>query len=1736
MGVFEEAKIRLSDIQKRITRVREAGDALNKTSATRSDKTKFRMMYATVPRIKEEFEEQLSIIIKQLGKPEKDQKSEVETSSPEDIRDKFDEVYFEVMIAADEHIPVLLQHPSADETFIGTAQNRDRHDVIPLEKLAIPKFKGDPKEYTSFRNMFDIYIHDNPHIKPVLKFGYLKGYLEGEPLRLVGNLMLTDSNYELALSQLKARYSNRRIITESHLDELFNASEAFLGNGISIRNLLNVVTETIGALENLTYAVDQWDPILLHVLQKKLDQQLRAQWELSVDTTEDPSVKEFIVFLTKFCKSAMTGPTNSVCEKSSNRSKFTKSTTLFSSQSGSYGSPEKTSQPDPREKRSFSCQVCKLQPGHLLVHCSQFKKNSPKERHQIIKDLNRCFLCFSEHLASQCKSTKSCVQCGKRHHSLLHLSDTDRQTDEPEVTTSAHVTVAAAAKVKHYHTSILLSTALVKVQNENGEVITVRALLDSASQSSFITENCVYRLGLSREKTKVTVQALSGTPVPVVRGSTTITIRPVHHDSPKLAVNVLILPRITGPIPTNRIQVSPWPHIEGLKLADPEYYEPLPVDLLLGADVFPYVVSGEKKEGSITQPIALSTVFGWVLMGTTSNTPAKMSVTMCATTESVDRTLQRFLEIEDVPTVVKSSPDEEDCERIYTNTTSRLPCGRYKVHLPFKPNPPVLGESRDQAAQRLFQLEKRLEKSPELRNEYNEAMRDYLRAGHMSKVNPTLTDSQTSYYIPHQAVIRPESSTTKMRIVFDASAKTSSGRSLNDNLHCGPKLQQDLPSIVLRFRLHAIVFTTDVKQMFRQIVVTEPHRPYQRLLYRFNLNEPIQEYEMNIVTFGQKSSPFLAIRTLHQLAQDEAATDQAIKTIIQRDLYVDDVTTGTNTEEEACVLQQKLITIFAKGQFELRKWASNSAKFLEKIPEEHQQTRSKSFNEHGSDYTKVLGLNWEPAADLLSYKYKPNQIKFSKRAILSEIARIYDPLGLLAPVTTDLKRLMKYLWIAEVGWDQPIPEEAVILWTKYHDELPALASLRIPRRVTISNATYELHGFSDSSEAAYAAVVYLRVDSGTEVQCHLLMGKSKVSPATKLSIPRLELCGAWLLARLLAYVRPNVATLNISNVTAWTDSTVTLAWIRSPTAKLKTFVANRVAKIQQNTDVGNWRHVPTSVNPADCASRGLSPNGLASHSLWWNGPNFLRQPEHLWPQELPMNPTNHREEELEENPVTLVVRVKTEECPLLYQSDNFPKILRLTAYWLRVRNYLSNKRTSMLTTLPTAEEIEKAVEAQVRWTQQVAFYDEFCSLEAGKSCSVRLRKLAPFLDDDKLLRVGGRLKHAQIPYKEKYPLLLPKTSRLTTLLIDYVHRENGHPGPQALQNILSQDYWILSARSIIRQRTHRCIPCFRAKPSVLQPVMGNLPVHRVSQIKPFGRAGVDFAGPFEVKAAMLRKIKITKAYICIFICMATTAVHIELVSDLSTPMFISALSRFISRRGRCSDIYSDCGTNFVGTHKYLQNIDHLLRHDTFVNHLTSHQITWHFNPPAAPHMGGLWEAAVKSTKTLLHRITNGKVLTYEELNTVLHQVEATLNSRPLSAMSADPNDFKTLTAGHFLTMEPLVPIPSITTTTNSSYNLTVTPRNRWALIQQIQNHFWNRWHREYLHTLQERPKWNRATVNIHLGALVILKEPTPPLTWKTARVVEIFPGPDGVVRVAKVRTANGKLFTRPVVKLCPLPL
>jgi len=297
MGVFEEAKIRLSDVQTRLNRVHEAGDALSETPNDKTAETKFRMIYVTVSSLQEEFEVQLAIIIKQLGKL--DQKPDEDSTLPEIIRERFDEAYFSVMIVANEYIPTHKQHPRTDETFIKSNYLCQTINLILLKKLSTPRFKGGVKEYISFRNLFDTMIHKNSDIRPVVKFNYLKAYLGSEPLKHITNLTLSDDNYDIALKTLDNHYSNRRIITQSHFDQLWKMPKVMFGNANSIQQVLNTIVEIVEALKNQKYAIDQFDPILLHLFKKKMDSQLRTQWELLVNHVDDPNVDDFVTFLTK---------------------------------------------------------------------------------------------------------------------------------------------------------------------------------------------------------------------------------------------------------------------------------------------------------------------------------------------------------------------------------------------------------------------------------------------------------------------------------------------------------------------------------------------------------------------------------------------------------------------------------------------------------------------------------------------------------------------------------------------------------------------------------------------------------------------------------------------------------------------------------------------------------------------------------------------------------------------------------------------------------------------------------------------------------------------------------------------------------------------------------------------------------------------------------------------------------------------------------------------------------------------------------------------------------------------------------------------------------------------------------------------------------------------------------------------------------------------------------------------
>lgn len=451
---------------------------------------------------------------------------------------------------------------------------------------------------------------------------------------------------------------------------------------------------------------------------------------------------------------------------------------------------------------------------------------------------------------------------------------------------------------------------------------------------------------------------------------------------------------------------------------------------------------------------------------------------------------------------------------------------------------------------------------------------------------------------------------------------------------------------------------------------------------------------------------------------------------------------------------------------------------------------------------------------------------------------------------------------------------------------------------------------------------------------------------------------------------------------------------------------------------------------------------------------------------------------------------------------------------------------------PSNEEKTIAMKYLIRTAQQEHFHNEIAAIHEKRVLpeKSKLEPLRPTLDSEQLLRVGGRLDRSEIDYEMKHPYIIPNDSRLAHLLMDYAHRQTMHGGVQVMMQFIRQKYWITKLRNKLKNVVHKCVVCVRMNAKVETQLMAELPRERTQTGKAFLYTGVDYAGPFEIRTAGTKDRK--KSWIAIFVCLKTRAIHIEIVLGLSTIAFIACYERFIARRGRCEKLFSDNGTTFVGTDKELKRALQYWTEKESLDHLHSKGTEWHFMAPAAPHQGGIYEAAVKSMKFHLKRIIGQKILPYEQFHTLLTQIEAILNSRPLYPLNDDPNDMQALTPGHFPVGEPLItPLPFVIDPKPTTVGIRL-----WKERQQMVQHFWERWRNEYLVTLQERKKWRREKENMKVGQLVVLKnENFPPSSWAMGRVCELLPSKDGLVRTVIVETATNK-FKRPVQKLCILPV
>ena len=409
----------------------------------------------------------------------------------------------------------------------------------------------------------------------------------------------------------------------------------------------------------------------------------------------------------------------------------------------------------------------------------------------------------------------------------------------------------------------------------------------------------------------------------------------------------------------------------------------------------------------------------------------------------------------------------------------------------------------------------------------------------------------------------------------------------------------------------------------------------------------------------------------------------------------------------------------------------------------------------------------------------------------------------------------------------------------------------------------------------------------------------------------------------------------------------------------------------------------------------------------------------------------------------------------------------------------------------------------------------------------------PFLDEKQILRVGGRLTNSNLRYDQKHPILLPARHKLTELIFQNTHVTSLHCGAQLLLATVRQRFWPISGMSLAKKTVRNCIRCFRVRPKRETYIMGNLPADRLAPGKVFNVTGTDFCGPFLIKETRNRNRRYVKVYMCVFVCYTTRACHLELVGDLTSESFIAAFKRFVARRGKCEKIYSDNGTNFVGANREMREFYNFLNQNgtNIFQNLRREGITWIFSPSRTPNFGGLFEACVKSAKAHLRRVIGENKLTYEEFLTIMTQVEACLNSRPLSPLSSDPNDPSPLTPGHFLVGAPLTAVPEPDWTDTKMSRL-----SRWQLVQNLTQHFWKRWSLECIAQLQKRTKWKTNAPPLAVGDLVIIQgETTNPLQWPTGRVLQCHSGNDGVTRVVTLKTANG-VVKRGVTKLFRLPI
>ncbi|XP_068209384.1 uncharacterized protein [Palaemon carinicauda] len=1388
---------------------------------------------------------------------------------------------------------------------------------------------------------------------------------------------------------------------------------------------------------------------------------------------------------------------------------------------------------------------------HLLNECRGFRMKSIEERKKLLKENNVCYKCCESttHISRNCNAKISCKECGsKQHATALHVTGGKLSKDIPQAAHGGEHAEMAETKT----TSINSSCTEICKDYYGGK-----------SCAKILPVKVFHKDSPDKDKPEnYTLSTCSGRVVTSGRRGRSFVIESIQGDT-RLDLPTLIecdhIPNNRDEIPTPEVAIH-YPHLMDIRDNIPPIDDNCQILLLIGRDLIEAHHVIDQRFGSQRAPYAQQLKLGWVIIGETcinkQHIPIELNIKLinilpngqpsmfepCINNFDIKENYSDPIKQDTHSSIFEKTKNDDKPAMSYEdkmflkqmdNEFVRDASGSWVAPLPFRVPRQSLPNNRQQALQRAMLLDASLRRNPVKQEHFLTFMSKIFDNNH-AELAPPLKDHEECWYLPLFGVYHPKKP-DQIRGVFDSSAKCH-GVSLNSVLLTGPNLTNNLLGVLIRFRKEMVAVTADIQHMFHCFLVREDHRNYLRFLWHKDndIDNDLVEYRMRVHVFGNSTSPAVATLGLRKTAQASGKDfGNRVTQFVSRNFYVDDGLTSCTTKEEAINLikdTQKALAMY--GNLMLHKIASNSEEVMKAFPANDLASNLKDLDLEADSkpLQNSLGLSWDVNTDEFLFQLSSENKPITRRGILSTVNSIYDPLGFLAPIIIHGKLLLRKLVSETVDWDQPLSDETATEWISWRNTLQELEKLRIPRTYVpylSETVSKELHVFSDASEKAIAAVAYLRTTDISGIpSLGFVLGKAKVAPTGGHTIPRLELCAAMLAIEIAQYITDNL-DISIETVKYHTDSKVVLGYINNETRRFYTYVANRPVELRANAH-----------NPADSATRSFEAHEI-HNSEWLFGPKHLtlQRKEASETKFQLVDPDSDKE-------VRINVDIK-KTCATLAHNIGIDRFLHFSTWDSLVRGVAFLKRfcrSHEAVETPSLTSVDSYINAEnfiIRSVQSEVYRVEMDCLQQNEpvpKCS-QIANLNPFLDEQGILRVGGRIVNSDLSLKEKKPIIVPGRHHTAMLLVRHYHGKVRHQGRHFTDGaVRSAGLWIVGGKRLISSFIHKCVTCRKLKRKTECQIMSDLPEDRLEPSPPFTNVRVDAFGPWRIVSRRTRGgYANSKRWAILFSCLVTRAVHIELIEEMSSSAFINALRRFISLRGQVKIFRSDRGTNFIGAVDKLR-IDSINVEDgPFRKFLYNSGTTWIFNPSHSSHMGGAWERMIGITRRILDSMLlnhTGKSLTHDVLNTFLTEVSAIINSRPLVPVSTDPEN-------------PLILTPTMLLTQKTDYIFTSDQLGdfnerdlhlvEWKRVQALASIFWSRWRKEYLPLLQQRQKWIEHRRDLVKGDVVLLKDKNLCRTqWPMGVIMNPLKSSDDHVRKAEVRTiVNGKptIYTRPIVDM-----